>query len=125
MSPLVLNPDNLKLMNCFGFADMNNNEQFENGFMANAQYPPNKPRNSLVTLSPRDSNNIFNDYNRQNILVPDSSRLVIEENENDVNIFIPNKYNLDARSTGNLNGRAGRIKQSLCNKNTSNNKSLN
>ena len=103
---------------------MYNSDQYENGFIANAQYPPNKPRNSLATLSPIDSTNIFNDYNRANILIPDSSRLVIEEHENEVNMFTDG-YDLEARSTGNLTGRNGRAKQSLYTKHANIKKSLN
>ena len=71
VSPLVLNPDSLKMMNCFGFADMNNKDQYENGFMAKTQYPPNKnTKNSFITLSPREKTirNVFGESPRPYLL---------------------------------------------------------
>mgnify|MGYP001199389676 CR=1 FL=1 len=58
-------------------------------------------------------NKVFGESPRPYLLVPGSSRLVIEENDSEIN---NNVTGLEVRSTGNLTVRAKTAKQSVYNK---------
>lgn len=58
-----------------------------------------------------ENNYLFDQSSKPNLLMPGSSRLVVEENE--VANFGADGYDLEVRSTGNLTGRAKTAKRSV------------
>ena len=80
----------------------------------NSKYPPNKPKEDFYsTFNTRKFNTNVNNSPRPNFLVPGSSRLVVEENDNELNNCGADEYDLEAYSTGNLTGRPKTAKHSV------------